>query len=243
MTLKEEATEEYGKALLAIIGSGVAAYLVNLFSTNNHVSKEELGRIPIPDPERLPVAQLAALIDRLLSARAALEQDFVVRYGARLPEFEEGTVYIPPSSFLTSIRLPKLSMAALVGRGEVKNSGPVNGRIRSLRARNMIASAIDSGKPGAATFAEILALFLHEPGREDDTWSQAQNWLLPDPVAAEHWLASYRNASQQTQAAWENVVSLQQQVDMAVADWYGFDAAQRQAIRAGLPWARRQRVS
>ena len=243
MTLKEEATEEYGKALLAIIGSGVAAYLVNLFSTNNHVSKEELGRIPIPDPESLPVAQLAALIDKLLSARATLEQGFVVRYGARLPEFEEGAVYLPPSRFLTSIRLPKLSMAALVGRGEVKNSGPVNGRIRSLRARNMIASAIDSGKPGAATFAEILALFLHEPGREDDTWSQAQNWLLPDPVAAEHWLASYRNASQQTQAAWENVVSLHQQVDMAVADWYGFDAVQRQAIRAGLPWARRQRVS
>lgn len=94
-----------------------------------------------------------------------------------------------------------------------------------------------------AAFSLRSALFLREPGREDDTWSQAQNWLLPDPVAAEHWLASYRNASQQTQAAWENVVTLQQQVDTVVADWYGFDTAQRQAIRAGLPWARRQRIS
>jgi hypothetical protein len=243
MTLKEESTQEFGKALLAIISSSAAAYLVNLFSTNNHVSKEELGRIPIPDPESLPVEQLAGLVDASLGARSAVERDFVVRYGARLPEFEDGTVYIPPSTFLAATRLPKLSVAALVGRSEVKNNGPVNGRIRSLRARNLIVSTIDADKPGAVAFAEALELFLSEPGRENDSWSQAQDWLLPDPVAAESWLTNYRNANRQAQAAWANVVSLQQQVDAEIADWYGFDDAQRRAIQAGLPWARRQRNS
>jgi SAM-dependent methyltransferase len=240
MILKADASEELGKALLAIIGSNVAAYLVNLFSTNNHVSKEELGRIPIPDPGSMPVTPLASLANALLSERTALERDFVVRYGARLPEFENGEVYIPPSSFLAATRLPRLSMAALIGRGEVKNNGPVNGRIRSLRSRNMIISAMDASSPGAAAFAEVLELFLNEPARENDTWSQAQEWLLPDPVAAENWLGSYRSAILQAQKRWEGVVSLQQQLDEAVADWYGFDAAQRLAIRAGLPWARRQ---
>src|ERR1700692_961044 len=40
MLLKDSATEEQGKALLAVIHSNVAAYLINLFSTNNHVSKD-----------------------------------------------------------------------------------------------------------------------------------------------------------------------------------------------------------
>src|SRR5205823_5158370 len=100
MTLKEEATEEFGKALLAFIGSDVAAYLINLFSTNNHVSKEELGRIPMPDPDSMPRVQLAALANEMLSERAALDREFIVQYSAKLPEFADGEVYIPPSTFL-----------------------------------------------------------------------------------------------------------------------------------------------
>jgi Eco57I restriction-modification methylase len=239
MRLKDDISEEFGKASLAMIGSDVAAYLINLFSTNNHVSKEELGRIPIPDPERMPVTQLASLADALLSERAALDRDFVVRYGAKLPEYEDGEVYIPPSTFLAAIRLPKLSIAALVGRGEVKNNGPANGRIRSLRSRNLIVCAMDASNPRAASFAQVLELFLREPGRENETWGQAQDWMLPDPVAADSWLTTYRSVNQQAQAGWKRAVSLQEQIDEVVANWYGFDDVQRRSIRAGLPWARR----
>jgi N-6 DNA Methylase len=241
MILKESATEEYGKALLAIIHSNVAAYLVNLFSTNNHVSKDELGRMPIPDPERMPVTQLAKLANEMLNERAIIEKDFVLKYGAKLPEFDDGNVYIPPSTFLAATRLPKLSIAALVGRGEVKNNGPVNGRIRALRARNLIISSIDPTKPNAAAFAQILELFLYEPGRENDSWSEAQNWQLPDSIAAKAWLGAYQADSQQAQASWNKFIALQQQIDEVVADWYGFNTAQRSTIREGLPWARRRR--
>jgi len=240
MILKESATEIYGKALFAIISSKVVAYLVNLFSTNNDVSKDDLGRVPIPASESMPMTKLANLADVLLSERMMLDRDFVVKYSAKLPEFEEGEVYIPPSTFLAAGHLPKLSIAALVGRGEVRNNGPANGRIRALRSRNLIVCAMDASNPKTDAFGQILELFLHEPGRENETWSQAQDWLLPDPVAADSWLATYRDTIQRAQTGWTRTFSLQQQIDEAVADWYGFDAAQRRAIRAGLPWARRQ---
>jgi hypothetical protein len=241
MVLKDGATEESGKALLAFIHSNVAAYLVNLFSTNNHVGKDDLGRIPIPDPANMPGTQLAKLANEMLNERAALEKDFVLKYGAKLPEFDDGAIYLPPSTFLAATRLPKLSMAALVGRGEVKNNGPAVGRIRALRARNLIISAIDPARPNAAAFAQVLEVFLNEPGRENDSWSEAQLWQLPDSAAAQAWLNSYFSAGQQAQANWHRFMALQQQVDEVVADWYGFNAAGRAAIRAGLPWARRRR--
>jgi|GEM_PF-1328773 len=241
MQIKDNATEEYGKALLAVIHSNITAYLINLFSTNNHVSKDDLGRIPIPDRENMPVAQLARLANEMLSERAAIEKDFVLKYGAKLPEFDDGNVYIPPSTFLAATRLPKLSMAALVGRGEVKNNGPINGRIRALRARNMIISTIDPANPPAAAFARVLELFLNEPARENESWSLAQNWQLPDSVAAKAWLDDYQSTSQQAQANWNKFIALQYQIDEVVADWYDFNSSQRSSIREGLPWARRRR--
>jgi hypothetical protein len=241
MLLKDNATEEYGKALLAVISSNIIAYLINLFSTNNHVGKDELGRVPIPDPQTLPVTQLANLANDILNERANLNEDFVIKYGAKLPEFDDGKVYLPPSSYLTATRVPKLSMSALVGRGEVKNNGPANGRVKALRARNMVVCTIDSANPNAAAYTEILELFLNEPERENDTWSQAQSWQLPDTIAARTWLNTYNSTSQQAQVSWDKFVSLQKRIDEIVADWYGFDASQRLTINEGLPWARRRR--
>ncbi|HCI81300.1 MAG TPA: hypothetical protein DHW02_16600, partial [Ktedonobacter sp.] len=241
MMLKPDIAVENGKALLALLSSKTIVYLINLFSTNNHVSKDELVRVPIPDPQTLPIAQLSDLANRLLAVRGSLERDFVERYHAVLPEFEAGTVYIPPSTVLAASRVPKLTIQALVGRGEVRNTGQTNGRIRTLRTRNIV-STIGPSRAYATSFSEILNLFLYEPGREEETWSQAQNWTLPDPVASAQWLSSYRQLMQQAQQQWETFLALQQQVDEAIADWYGFDEPMRTAISQGLPWAQRRRV-
>ena len=241
MIHKNGAAEEYGKALLVLINSKVTAYLVNLFSTNNHVMKEDLGRVPIPDPQSMPVAQLASLAQELLNERADLEKNFVMMYRARLPEFDDGEVYIPPSAVLAASKLPKLRLMDLVGRGEVRNNGVASGRIKALTARNLIVCTANPTDPNTATFAQVLDLFLQEPGRGDDTWSQAQNWQLPEMVAAADWLRTYNALCQQAQESWDRFVAQQQHVDELVANWYGFDAAMRAAIAEGLPWARRRR--
>ncbi len=185
--------------MLALINSKVTSYLVNLFSTNNDVGKDDLGRMPIPDPQTMPVAQLATLADALLSERSHLEQEFAIKYRARLPKFDDGNIYVPPSVVLAQTRLPKLTLSALVGRGEVKNNGPLNGRIRALSARNLIVSTLPASNPNAAALAQVLDLFLHEPGRESETWAQAQSWQLPDTIAANAWLAAYNTVNQQAQ--------------------------------------------
>jgi len=188
----------------------------------------------------MPIAQLAQLADALLHERASLEVDVVKTYNAKLPEGDD-TVYIPPSAVLATMRLPKLTLMGLVGRGDVKNNGPANGRIRSLRTRNLIVSTLPSTTAYASAFSEVLALFLYEREREDETWSQAQNWQLPDPIAASAWLQMYNTVAQQAQAQWERFNALQQQVDDVVADWYGFETTMRSVIAEGLPWARRRK--
>lgn len=188
----------------------------------------------------MPVARLARLADDLLSERAHLEL-FTQQYGAILPERDEGKVYVPPSGYLKKVTLPKLTIAALVGRGEVKNHGAANGRIRALRARKQIVSTVDPARAYAQAFAQALDLFLDERGREDETWSQAQRWQLPDTAAAAAWLDGYNAICQAAQTSWDTFIALQQQADDVVADWYGFDSALRRAISNGLPWARRNR--
>jgi len=242
MLLKANASEQEAKALFALLSSKVVTYLINLFSTNNHVSKDELDRVPIPDPCALPMSLLASLADQLLTERANLENAFVTKYHAKLPEFETSKVYVPPSAVLADTpRIPKLAMLGLVGRGMVRNNGPANWRIKALRAKNYIVCIKDSNVSNAEAFAEVLALFLNEPDRENDTWSEAQHWQLPDPIAAIAWLDQYRTVSQQVQERWGRFVTLLQQLDDAVADWYGFDSTMRSAIAQGLPWARRRR--
>ena len=163
------------------------------------------------------------------------------KYNAKLPEFDDGQVYIPPSTVLATTRLPKLSMMGLVGRGDVKNNGAANSRIKALRARNLVVCTIDPKNPNAVAFSQVLNLFLNEPGRENDAWSQAQTWQLPDPAAAVAWLNIYNSVTQQAQTKWSTFVGLQRQLDEVVADWYGFNSTMRAAINQGLPWARRRR--
>jgi hypothetical protein len=122
---------------------------------------------------------------------------------------------IDTGQVLAASRLPVVSLQALVMRGLVSNSGPANGRIRALRARNAIATRPDPTDRNSAAFAQVLQLFLNEPERENETWAQAQSWQLPDTVAASAWLNTYSRL-------------------------YGFDASMRQIIAGGLPWAKRR---
>jgi len=147
---------------------------------------------------------------------------------------------IDTGQVLAPSRLPVVSLQALVMRGLVSNSGPANGRIRVLRARNAIATRPAPTDRNSAAFAQVLQLFLNEPERENDTWAQAQSWQLPDTVAASAWLNTYSRLSQQAQAAWEDCIALYRRIDDLVADWYGFDASMRQVIAGGLPWAKRR---
>lgn len=101
---------------------------------------------------------------------------------------------------------------------------------------------MDATNPQTRAFTEILSLFFADPEREDTTWDQAQHWLLPEPIAATHWLEAYHTVRQEIQSNWQRYLSLQQEIDEAIADWYDLEPVHRATIRQGLPWAKRERA-
>lgn len=225
------------KALLALLNSRIVAYLLNLFSTNNNVAQGELARLLIPDPATFPKTELATLATALLQERAILENEFVLKYGAKLPDSEVGMIYVPPSEVIaTTTQFMKISLGGLVEQGIVRNKGLAGSKISSLKARGLLEYTIHD-----EVYTRILDLFLTEPNRENEMWLQAQSWLFPDPVVATAWLKQYDTIGQRIQGKWDTFIALQQQVDEVVSKWYGFDAAMHNDILRGLPWAKRRR--
>ena len=234
MSLKTGISVDKAKALLALLNSSPIVYLLNLFSTNNHVTRDELDRLPIPDPVTFPAAVLAALAEQALTARAALEH-YVEAYGALLPETPGGDVYLPPSAIVAAWTGPKLTLGALRTRGLVNVAGATSSKVRALRQRNLVRY---TGTDTAV--AAMISSMLDEPARGDSIWAAADGWLIPDPIAISAWQAHAGGLTGGAQALWQQFTATQQQIDSAIMDWYGFDAAMRAAIMAGLPWARRR---
>ncbi|MDQ2688620.1 MAG: hypothetical protein M3Y28_12215, partial [Armatimonadota bacterium] len=134
---------------------------------------------------------------------------------------------------------PRTTVAQLVLRGVLQNTGPNTGRLLSLNARSRI-TITPPAMGNAEAVTETLRLFLAAPALQSRTWAQIQNEALPEPVAAADFRAHYRAEQQTAQTLWRRFLQLQSDLDRVVCDWYGFDEAQRDAIAAGLPWARRR---
>ncbi|MDQ2808271.1 MAG: KTSC domain-containing protein [Chloroflexota bacterium] len=239
MVLRSGRSVQRGQAILALLNSRITAYLINLFSTNNHVGKNELSRIPIPDPQTFPEVILAQHAADLLRERQHLETAFVEQLQAVLPEFDSGNVYIPPSLVLAISNVPNLSLQDLMSRGLIRNQGSATASIKALLKRSLITNTLQTADPQSIPFGELLTLFLQEPAIYEQTWQQVQHWQLPDPVAATMWLQQYKALDQQAQVSWQNFVQLQMQVDTQVANWYGFTATQQNEVTQGLPWVQR----
>ncbi len=240
ISLSSAADVQTGKAILALIVCKPIAYLINLFSTNNHIGKEELYRVPVPDVATFPIAELADVADRILQDRAKLETDYVTQLGAILPKTEDEIVYLPPSAVLNTTNLPKLSLSALAARSEIVNKGVVTQRISALHARQKIVSGVLVTEVYATDYARVLGLFLDEWSRTGQTYTQAQSWQMPEPIASSKWLTIYDTLTLDARKLWAKCVELQREVDKIVCDWYGFDEEMQAAIVAGVAWARRR---
>ena len=250
MILRAEIPIAQGKALLALIGSRSIAFLFNLFSSNNNISGDDFDRIPVPDSQTFPVDVLARLSDEMLSVRSTLNDDFLKKYQLPAPDrdsdneedAEESDValYLPPAAVLaTDAGRRKTTLGTLALRGVLQNTGADTARFSSLNRGNRITITPPAVADPAAA-AEALRLFLSAPALQTKTWAQAQNEPLPEPVAAAAFLAHYRAETAAARTLWRRFLALQDEVDSVVCDWYEFDAGERAAIAAGLPWARRR---
>jgi hypothetical protein len=230
--LNEGASEQRAKALLGVLNSRITAYLLNLFSTNNHVMLGELGRLLIPDVKKFPESELAMLTDTLLGIREQLERNYVEALGATLPDRDDaGMVTLSPELVLKQSGLPTIQLQNYQQRGIVCVPEGSH-RVRTLLDRNRLEMT------GSDAVAETVRLFLSQ--HREQNWLDQAHLNLPEPTAAAQFLQIHRDKQQAAQELWDNFIARQREVDEVVAKWYGFDADMRAAIRHGLPWARRR---
>jgi hypothetical protein len=221
--------DDRAKAIFGVMASRVTSYLLNLFSTNNHVASSQLGRIWIPDVNRFDVLSVAAIVDDLLSRRSAIEATYRP-LSAKFPDVDDRSLGVSATAVLVHSRLPSLTLEELVLRGEISFSGSGNTRLGAAMGRFL---QIPAGGP----LAEAVSLFVAE--RRDDIWSTAAGTVrLPDPALVARWLAQYRTMEANLQRDWAAFERRQHDLDEAVCDWYRFDPKHRTAIAKGLPWSR-----
>jgi hypothetical protein len=226
-------TDEQLDAFLALICSRVTSYLLNLFSTNNHVALEEIRTLPVPALEDFPESKLATLSKQCLSLREYMQDKFCDPYGAALPE-RGRSLHLSSEEVLTKSPFSKVSLNDASLRGIVRidpDSNP-NRTLGTLIRQNKITFH------GSDDFEKAAKLLFES--RSDTKWNEAlTNLSLPEPNVASNWLASYQKLITDLEGSWQQFLDAQSQIDDVVCEWYGFDELARQAIKEGLPWAAR----
>ncbi|MCX6377375.1 MAG: hypothetical protein NTU88_15290 [Armatimonadetes bacterium] len=222
------------RRLAYLLGSRVVPYLLNLFSTNNHVVMLELGRIPTPSVSVVDERRLLELGDKAVSIRLDLEQRFASRFGMALPD-RDGKAYLPPSRVLSEASLPKVLLGDLELRGDVSLKPGGAGKVGHLLESGLLQVG------GEDSFRRAVRLLLEE--HADRTWADVRSVVyMPEPAASESFLSGYDAILSEATRLWGSFEDAQRSVDEVVCDWYGFDDQMRAAIREGLPWARRRRA-
>lgn len=225
---KPTSSYQMARAIFGLISSSTIVYLLNLFSTTNDISLTELGRIPTPEVSTLDVNLLSEIVDDLLERRSTLQR----RYGdldARFPDLDEH-FSLSPDAVLRQSGLPTVSLAALVGRGDIVFTGRDSTKLGGSLHRNLTALSPSPLEP-------IIRIFLD--AHADERWGQAATQvMIPEPGVAEHWLHEYEELRTEFNSEWEHFKRRQDDLNDIIFNWYGFDENCRDAIRSGLPWAR-----
>ncbi len=229
--LLDDAAEERAKALLALINSRVVSFLLNLFSTNNHVLLSETGRILIPALSEFPQNDLASLTNALLQTRRTLESSYITALGAKLPETSVGDgVTLAAEAVLSQSGWPTISLLNYRQRGVL--TLPANA------AR--VGTTLNGNRWEVAEAATETMLRLFLASHSEKHWNDVADLRLPEPTSAASFVAHYEANAKAAQALWDEFRLRQREVDEVVANWYGFDTSMREAIQNGLPWARRR---
>ena len=216
-------------AFLGLVCSRAVAYLVNLFSTNNHIALEELGAIPTPDCTTLPEKEIAELARKCLDTRQTIELQFLRHYEVVVPESGQDFT-LSADKVLQHSSTPTISLNDAILIGLVKSLG--SGKIGTLLRNDKITLQGKEDFNGSARLLLVAAA--------DMIWTDAlSNLRLPEPSVAGHWLDFYSKQCSEAKKLWNEFLNLQSGLDEVVFDWYGFDTVSRDAIREGLPWATR----
>lgn len=230
--LVRDGCEEKALALFGFLTSHLICYIYGLFSTSTHLILSLLYRLPMPDPDTMPVAELADLVICALEHRKYIDE-LMKQYDGRLligetpnPCACSRRIEINP---LRCVRVPAMSTVTLrdaLDRGLLQL--PRNRRVETA-LRHVAFQDPSSDFTRAATL--ILA------ARGQERLEEVLNQELPEPIHAGRWLQFFVERQREVQEEYKRFMQCRQMIDGIVCEWYGVtDPNIRNMVITGLPW-------
>ncbi len=226
----EPVSLDRGKAMFGVTTSALANWVFGLFSSNNHISLEEIRRTPTPDTATFPVAALAAAVDHVLTTRRLLAVNGIQRYDARV---DIAVHSITPSALRVrdEVRLPLVTLQNAVVRGDLIVTSPPNRTAATALARGEITGAGGTQPP---EFIEAVRLLLGQAA--GSLGALLPTFHVPESGSAAAFMAAHATAQAECNTLFVNFFAAREALDDLVFDWYGTPAADRDLMRAGAPW-------
>lgn len=214
------------RAVFGLLTSAVSNYVLQLFSTNAHVTTNELLRTPLPELGEHDLAELASLAEELQQAGEALHRELERCSG----ELWLAQISLEPQGLLQGSGLATTSLDVLIRRGRLTEP-----EHRSWNVARLVKSGALRAEPDPR-LSQTLSLLL---GRLERPFEEViHEPLLPAEEAVSQFLDLVMRAQQACDAAYEKFLEARAHLDRRVFQAYGVDDEEWQrTMILGVPWA------
>jgi hypothetical protein len=223
------------EAIFALLMSSASNFVMGLFSTNVHVTRTELQRMPIPDLSNAAVGALAELGRALQTAGNALAE-LRSRFGCR-----DDLMDVTPSP-------AKVLAAGTHERDTLQTAVLRRDLVLPIDSPMKLSTLVDRGnlstrgvgefdpRPESAAYLEAATLLLHDV---DVPYSRAKDSsFVPTPAAAADFLRSLASSRAELEAAHASLATALARTDRYVLGLYGINDLDTCAlVGKGMPWA------
>jgi N-6 DNA Methylase len=212
------------KAVFGLLTSAVSSYILQLFSTNAHVTTNELLRTPVPELDEQDLLELAAAAEALQRSGESLHRELELACGTlRLAEITLDT----PALFRSS-GLAATSLDTLIRRRRLTKPEHAGWTVSRL-IRSGELHAEDDPELGKAMSVLLNGL--------DRSFEEVRHEELL-PAAVPEFLHLAAGKKETCEAAYEVFLEARASADRRVFEAYGItDEGWRRALIWGVPWA------
>ena len=214
------------RAVFGLLTSAVSSYVLQLFSTNAHVTTNALLRTPVPELGERDLSALAAAATALQQAGETLHRELERSSG----ELWLSRISLDVPALLAESGLPTASPDVFIRRGRLSQPGHRGWKVSRLVKTGELRADDDP------RLQRAVSLLL---GRLDRSLKDAEHQeLLPAEEAVPELLDLLTRSQETCEAAYAAFLSARADLDRQAFHAYGLEREDWQrTIVAGVPWA------
>jgi Eco57I restriction-modification methylase len=214
------------RAVFGLLTSGVSSYVLQLFSTNAHVTTNELLRTPVPALAERDLSALATAATAVQQAGETLHRELERSSG----KLWLARISLDITALLTVSGLPTSSLDVFIRRGRLTRPDHRDWKVSRLAKTGELRADDDPRLQRAVT------LLL---GRLDRSFKEVEHEeLLPAEEAVPELLDLLARGQEACEAAYEEFLKARAELDRQAFRAYGLEREEWQrTVVAGVPWA------